>query len=99
MKTRITALLALALGAVSCISTSDELGMDLLPLGQSHRFYTVSLPLEEIDVRMTDKLSGYSSTRITVGSVMDSEYGLTTRKSAITLVPMFVESLDFGKNP
>ena len=99
MKTRIVALMALALGAVSCISTSDELGMDLIPLGQSHKFYTVSIPLEEIDVRMTDKLSGYSSTRITVGSVMDSEYGLTTRKSAVTLVPMFVDNLDFGKDP
>lgn len=84
---------------VSCIESSNTIGGDLIPLHQRYDFYTVEIPLEEIYMNMADSLSGYSSTRITVGSVRDAEYGLSRRVAAFTLVPMFIDSIDFGKNP
>jgi len=84
----------------SCIESSNTIGGDLIPLQQRYNFHTVEIPLEEIYMEMADSLSGYSSTRITVGSVRDPEYGLSKRMAAFTLVPMFTDSLiDFGENP
>lgn len=98
MKTRILAGLAALACLASCIDSSDKLGGDLVPAGQIYKFYTVDTPVPQIYVRMADSLSGLSSTRITIGAVRDKEYGLSTRKSAVALVPL-VRKMDFGKNP
>jgi hypothetical protein len=53
-----------------------------------------------VSMKLSDSLSAYSSTRITVGAIRnDEEFGLSTRSSCVTLVPMFVDELDFGTNP
>jgi len=64
---------------------------------QKYDIYSVEIPLEDIKMEMADSLSGYSSSRIAIGAIRDDEYGLTTRGSAFTLVPIN-DSLDFGKN-
>ncbi len=89
---------ALIFGCCSCISTNDELGSDLLPLDQQYDTFTASFPIDDIEMRMADSLSGYSQKRITIGSIRDPEYGLTRRAAAVTLVPCY-DSLDFGDNP
>lgn len=93
-------LLVAALGCcVSCIESNSQLGGDLVPVGQTYDFYTAEVPIENIDIQMTDSLSGYSTNRVTVGAVRDEAYGLCKRSSAIPLIPLFKDEIDFGKDP
>ena len=96
---RILGLAAVILGCLSCVENDTSLGSDLVPLGQKYKFYTASLPIDNVEIAMADSLTGFSSTRITTGAVLDDEYGLTTRTSAVTIIPMFVDSLNIGDNP
>lgn len=100
MKSAKTLLLALVVaGTFSCVSVNTELGRDMIDIDQQYTIFPdVVFPLTDIDIRMSDSLSGYSSTRIVVGSIRDAEYGLTSRASAFTLVPA-LDTLDFGTNP
>ncbi len=84
---------------LSCIESSDKIGGSLVPAGQIYKFYTVDMPITDVYVRMADSLSGFSSSRITIGAVRDGEYGLTTRGSAVTLIPLTSGTMDFGENP
>ena len=91
---------ATLLCCIGCVSVDNELGGSFLPV--NHTYQVVSPAPVEIPVQMklADSLSAYSSTRITIGAIRnDEEFGLSTRSSCLTLVPMYVESLDFGKNP
>ena len=67
----------------------------------SHTYRVVSPDAIPMKVKMlsADSLSGFSSTRITLGAILKSdELGLTTRSSCISLVPMLRE-MDWGANP
>ena len=100
MKTaHIFAGMAAALCCLSCIESSNGIGGNLVPTSQTFKFYTVDIPVPEIYVRMADSLSGFSSSRITIGAVKDKDYGLTTRGSAVTLIPLVDGTMDFGKDP
>lgn len=99
MKSRfITAIAALAC-CVSCVEINNGIGGNLVPTEQIFKIYSSEAPLTDISLKMADSLSGYSSTRITVGAVKDEDYGTTTRSAALTLVPMFIDKLDLGKDP
>lgn len=84
---------------LSCIETNYSVGADLMPANQIYSIHIATVPIEDISMAMADSLSGYSSSRITIGAIRDSEFGLGTRSCALTLVPMFQETLDLGKNP
>lgn len=99
MKSKIPAIVAAFLCCLSCVEVNSELGGSLIPIEQTYKVFTQDIPLEEISVNMADSLSGFSQTRVTIGSIDDEDFGLTTRSSAITLIPMFNDKLDFGKNP
>ena len=99
MKTRFLALAAALVCCYSCIETNYTLGGSLVPTVETYTFHTASIPLEGISMQMADNLSGYSSSRVTIGAIREPEYGLTTRASSITLVPLFQDKLDMGKNP
>lgn len=99
MKARILASAAVLFCCLSCIENNTQLGGSLIPVGQTYTFYTAECPIENISMKMADSLSGYSSSRITVGAVRDEDYGLSTRSAVVTLVPLFVDSFDFGENP
>ena len=75
MKSKILAVAAVLMGCLSCVENDSSLGAGLIPIGQTYKFYTATIPLEDIELAMADSLSGYSSTRVTAGSVRDSEYG------------------------
>jgi len=100
MKTRLLVLAAASLCCLSsCIETDSTLGGSFVPTVETYSFHTVEIPLEDISMQMADNLSGYSDARLTVGSVREPEYGLTSRASAVTLIPMFIDKLEIGKNP
>ena len=92
------AALALLLGCLSCIQMDYTLGSGYLATDQQFDTFIAEFPLEDIRLCPADSLSGYSQTRITFGAIRDKDFGLTTHRSAITLVPMD-DSLDFGKDP
>ena len=99
MKTRFLALAAALVCCYSCIETDSTLGGNLVPTVETYSFYTVDIPIEDITMQMADNLSGYSNSRVTIGAIREPEYGLTTRASSITLIPLFVDKLDMGKDP
>ncbi|MCR5004014.1 MAG: hypothetical protein K5984_06565 [Bacteroidales bacterium] len=82
----------------SCVDVNSEMGQNLLPTNQQYDIYTTEFYIDDMELRMADSLSAYSSTRMTLGAIRDDTYGLTTRATAITLVPL-TDSLDFGENP
>lgn len=49
-------------------------------------------------MKSIDSLTAYSSRRITIGSIRDETFGLFSRGSVVTLVPV-LDSVDFGKDP
>lgn len=66
----------------------------------SHRYTIVrtqSIPLDVV-MEAPDSISGFSSTRFTVGAIRDPELGLTTRSAALFLAPLH-DTMDFGTNP
>ena len=85
------------MACASCINVDYNLGSNYLATDQQFDTFVAEFPLEDIRMVPADSLSGYSQTRITFGAIRDEQFGLTTRSSAITLVPMY-DSLDFGKN-
>ena len=99
MKTRFLALAAALLCCYSCIETNSTLGGNLVPTVETYTFHTAEIPLEGISMQMADNLSGYSDSRITIGAIREPEYGLTTRASAVTLIPLFQDTLNMGKDP
>ena len=98
MKLRIPAIAAALLCSIACVETDYTLGGSLVPVEQTYKIYSEEAPIPEMHMQMADSLSGYSSTRITIGAVRDENYGLSTRASAVTLVPLY-DTLDFGSNP
>lgn len=98
MKFRIPAIAAAILACCSCISVSSQLGGSLIPLEQTYDIYSVSIPIEEIQLLKADSLDARSSTRIAIGAVRDADGYLTTRSCALALVPLF-STLDFGIDP
>ena len=90
---------AALLACVSCVDVDNGLGGGLLPV--SHTYTVIDPDPVDIgvDMKMADSLSGYSSTRITIGAIRnDDEYGLTTRASVVTLIPL-ADTVDFGSDP
>ena len=85
---------------IGCVSVDNELGGSFLPVSHTYKVVTPA-PVEiPVQMKLADSLSAYSSSRITIGAIRnDDEFGLSTRSSCLTLVPMYVGSLDFGTNP
>lgn len=101
MKTRwIFAAAAALLCCIGCVGVDNELGGSMLPVSHTYKVVTPA-PVEiPVKMKLSDSLSAYSSNRITIGSIRnDEEFGLSTRSSCVTLVPMYSGSLDLGTNP
>ena len=97
MKFPFPAIAAALVCCLSCIDIDTELGGNLIPVDQTYTVHVKELPLPEgsLSTRLTDSLSGYSQTRITIGALRDETFGLTSRSCALTLVPV-KDTLDFG---
>ena len=95
---KLPAIIALMAGLVSCVGVDKNLGVDLIPTDQKYDFHTAEFDLDEIWMKSIDSLTAYSSRRITIGSIRDERFGLFSRGSVVTLVPV-LDSIDFGKDP
>jgi len=90
---------AAAILLAGCVGIDSELGGSMLPVSNTYRIVNAAPVAISVDQKMADSLSGFSSTRITVGAIRkDDEFGLTTRSSVLTLVPIFDADFDMGKN-
>lgn len=98
MKFRFLIVLAAALCCCSCIESTMSIGENFIPGDSVYELKTIEFPLEDIQLKIADSLSGYSTAKVTFGSLRDEAGRLTARTSAIPLVP-FYDTLDFGKNP
>ena len=95
---RLAAIGAILLSSASCIRVNEELGENLIPTDQLWEVFPRDpQPLREIKMHMADSLSGYSATRMTLGSITDDLLGTCVKGASITLVPL-VDSIDFGQN-
>ena len=83
------------LGCVSCVDTDGLLGGNFIPEDSQYQIFSAEIPIDKVEMKMADSLSGFSSTRIMIGAVRDDVYGLTTRSCALTLLPL-ADTLDFG---
>ena len=96
--TKALALAAAAASLSACVTVDNSLGKDLVDTSLLYDTYTVEFPLEEIMLKKSSALSGYSDSHITIGAIRDDVFGLTTRASAFTLIPA-MDTLDLGDNP
>ena len=64
---------AAALGCISCVDINTTLGGKLVPVSQQYDIRYAEFPLKDIQLKLTDSLSGASSTRITVGTIKDKD--------------------------
>lgn len=95
---KLTAVIILAAGLVSCVGSDQNLGGDFIPTDMKYDFHTAEFDLNEIWMKSVDSLSAYSSRRITIGAIRDETFGLFSRGSVVTLVPV-IDTVDFGKDP
>ena len=84
--------------AASCVYIDDNLGKNFIPKDQIYDVRTAELSLGKSAVWLepVDSLSGYSSSRITVGAIRDG-LGVSRRASAFTVVPLN-DTIDVGQN-
>ena len=80
----------------SCVKVNGQLGENLITRDQQYDVFTVDIPLTETRMEMADSLSGYSSTRLTIGAIRDEVFGETLRGTAFTLIPA-LDTIDFGE--
>lgn len=95
---KLPAIIALMAGLMSCVGVDQNLGGDFIPTDQKYDFHTAEFNLDEVWMKSIDSLTAYSSRRITIGSIRDETFGLFSRGSVVTLVPV-LDSVDFGKDP
>lgn len=90
--------LAAALILPGCVETDGSLGEGLVDKSLLYDTYTIEFPLTDIQMKMADDLSGYSSSRLTLGAIRDEKLGLTTREAAFALIPA-LDTINLGDNP
>ena len=98
MKKILALCLTAALVLPGCVKVDNSLGKALVDNSLLYDTYTVEFPLEEIQLKMSDRLSGYSDSHLTIGAIRDETFGLTTRAAAFPLIPA-LDTLDLGKDP
>ena len=98
MKKYLALCLAAALLAPGCVKVDNSLGKGLVDKSLLFDTYTVEFPLEEITMELSGDLSAFSDSHLTIGSIRDPEFGLSTREAAFTLIPQ-ADTIDLGTNP
>ena len=81
-----------------CVEVDNSLGEGLVDKSLLYDTYTVEFDLTEIQMKKSGTLSGYSSSKLTVGAIRDDVFGLTTREAAFPLIPA-LDTIDLGTNP
>lgn len=89
---------AICLCSNSCVKIDSTIGNNLIPVSQQYDIIHSTVELKDIQLKLTDSLSGYSGSRITIGSIRDEDLGLVKKGCVLTLVPI-MDTLDLGNNP
>ena len=89
---------AAVIATSACIKIDNSLGKGLVDKSLLYDTYTEEFLLDDITMKRSSDLSGYSSSRVVIGAIRDDVFGLTTRESAFTLVPA-LDTIDLGTNP
>ena len=66
-------LLAAGLLSASCVKVDNSLGKGLVDKNLIYNTYTEEFPLEEIKMKLSDDLSGYSDKYLTVGAIRQAQ--------------------------
>ena len=90
--------MAAALVLPGCVEVDNSLGEGLVDKSLLYDTHTVEFDLTEIQMKNADALSGYSSSKLTIGAIRDEVLGLTTREAAFPLIPA-LDTIDLGSNP
>lgn len=98
MRKSIVLLLAAGLLGAGCVKVDNSLGKGLVDKSLIYNTYTEEFPLEQIRMKHSADLSGYSDTHLTIGAIRDEKFGLSTRAAAFPLIPA-LDTLDLGTNP
>ena len=93
----IAAAIATLVGLTSCVTIDEKLGGNFIPTDQTWNVFPCKpVALEAITLKRSENLTGYSTSRITFGSIKDNDFGCN-KASSFTLVPL-MDTLDFGEN-
>ena len=96
---RTVAIGAILFGAAACVDINEELGKNFIPTDNQWDVFTPApVNIEQIELQMSDSLSGYSTSRFTFGSINDDTFGTCVKSTCFTLVPI-ASDLDFGTSP
>lgn len=99
MKKSIVLLLsACALLSWACVKVDNSLGKGLVDKNLIFSTYTEEFELEDIQLKLSEDLSGYSDAHLTIGAIRDDKFGLSTRGASFPLVPA-LDTVDLGTNP
>ena len=88
---------AAALFLAACVNIDPELGSSMVPVSSTYKIVTPAPIPIQVKQLMADSLSGFSNNRVTIGAIrQDADFGLTTRASVISFVPLFNTKHDMG---
>ena len=80
---------------ISCVDINEELGSGFIPTDQRYDIHIDEFAIKSIDMKPVTELSGYSSSRMTIGAIRTEDNKLITRSSAFSLIP--AAKYDFGE--
>jgi len=66
------------LATSACIKVDNSLGKGLVDKSLLYDTYTEEFPLQDILMKRSSDLSGYSSSRVVIGAIRDDVFGLST---------------------
>ncbi|MCF0173812.1 MAG: hypothetical protein HUJ95_00580 [Bacteroidales bacterium] len=90
--------LSAALLGISCVEINQKVGSEFLSEKDRFEIKFFDMDITDISLKEPDSLSNYSTSRAVFGSMYDETFGLTTRGTTFTLIPM-ESSIDLGLTP
>ena len=91
---------ATLLSSASCVKVNEQLGENLIPTDQLWDVFSpkaASFVENDIELKISDSLSAYTSRRLVFGAIKDGELGTCTKATSFTLVPT-LKNIDLGEN-
>ena len=91
---------ATLLSSAACVKVDEQLGQNLIPTDQLWDVFSpkaANFVEKDIELKVSDSLSAYTSRRIVFGATKDSEFGTCSKATSFTLVPT-LKDLDLGEN-
>ena len=91
---------ATLLSSAACVKVDEQLGQNLIPTDQLWDVFSpkaASFIENDIELKISDSLSAYTTRRFVFGAITDGELGTCTKATSFTLVPT-LKDIDLGEN-